>query len=336
MDTVPQRVAIVRALPGLGDMLCAVPAWRALRAAWPNAHITLIGLPSARWITARFPQYIDRVMVMPGFPGLPDQPLAVEDVPPFLTIMQHERFDLALQMHGSGTTSNVLTMLLGARTAAGFAAPGHYRPAAQAFIPYPPHEHEVLRHLRLIDSLGVPLQGDWLEFGVTLADRQGLQAVDGAHGLQPGEYVCIHPGASTPTRRWSPHRFAHVADALAAQGLQVVLTGGAAETEIAAAVAQVMRAPALNLAGHTDLGTLAALLQAARLVVCNDTGVSHLAAAVGTPSMVVFLEDARQQWAPLNHERHRSLYDPDGVTVDAVLHNAHELLGHAPVHAVVR
>ncbi len=134
MDMVPQRIAIVRALPGLGDMLCAVPAWRALRAAWPNAHITLIGLPSARWVASRFGQYIDRVAVMPGFPGLVDQSLAAEDVPAFLTAMQHERFDLALQMHGSGTTSNVLTMLLGAHTAAGFAAPSHYRPHPQMFI----------------------------------------------------------------------------------------------------------------------------------------------------------------------------------------------------------
>ncbi len=335
MDMVPQRIAIVRALPGLGDMLCAVPAWRALRAAWPNAHITLIGLPSARWVASRFGQYIDRVAVMPGFPGLVDQPLAVEDVPAFLTAMQHERFDLALQMHGSGTTSNVLTMLLGAHTAAGFVVSGHYRPHPQMFIPYPTHEHEVVRQLRLIESLGVPLQGDWLEFPITPIDRQALGAIDGTYVLQPSEYVCVHPGASTPTRCWPPQQFARVADALAEQGLQVVLTGSDAERELAATVARAMRAPALNLAGRTELGALGALLHRARFLVCNDTGVSHLAAAVGTASVVIFLEDARRQWAPLNHDRHRSLYDWDGVTVDAVLHQAQDVLWRTPARALV-
>lgn len=325
----PQRMVIVRALPGLGDMLCAVPAWRALRAALPSAHLTLIGLPNTTWIASRFAQYIDRVVVMPGFPGLADQPLAVEKVPAFLAAMQHERFDLALQMHGSGTTSNVLTMLLGASMTAGFAAPGHYRPDPQRFIPYDQHEHEVWRQLRLIESLGVPLQGDWLEFPITPADRQALHAVDGTQVLHNGEYVCIHSGASTPARRWAPQHFAAVADALAKQGLRVVLTGGAAELELAAAVTYAMHALALNLAGRTELGALAALLSGARLVVCNDTGVSHLAAALRVPSVVIFQEDARRQWAPLDRQRHRSLYDPNGVRVDAVLHEANDLLRQA-------
>jgi ADP-heptose:LPS heptosyltransferase len=249
--------------------------------------------------------------------------------------MHLERQIEALQMHGSGTTSNVLTMLLGAHTTAGFAAPGHYRPDPQTFIAYPPHEHEVARQLRLIEALGVPLQGDWLEFPITPVDRQALQAIDGAHVLQPGEYVCVHPGASTPTHCWPPQRFARVADALAEQGLQVVLTGSAAERELAATVAQAMRAPALNLAGRTELGALGALLHQSRLVVCNDTGVSHLAAAVGTTSVVIFMEDARRQWAPLNHHRHRALYDPRGVTVDAVLHHAQDLLWRVSVRALV-
>ncbi len=85
-----------------------------------------------------------------------------------------------------------------------------------------------------------------------------------------------------------------------------------------------------NLAGRTELGSLGALLSDARLVICNDTGVSHLAAALSVPSVVVFLEDACRQWAPLNHWCHRSLYDPNGVSIDAVLRHAHDLLQHAP------
>lgn len=326
----PQRIAILRALPGLGDLLCVIPAWRALRVALPDAHITLIGLPAMRWVAQRFGKYIDEYVALPGFPGLPDQSVAVDQLPAFFAAMQTRRFDWAIQMHGSGTITNPLTVLLGARTTAGFYVPGQFRPDAERFLPYPAHEHEVRRNLQLVEYLGMPGQGEQSEWPVLDADRQALHAIEAVRELRPHSYVCIHAGASTPARRWSPEQFAAVADALAAHGLQIVLTGVAAETDVAEAVARAMRAPALNLAGRTDVGSLAALLSAARLVVCNDTGVSHLAAALAVPSVVVFVEDARRQWAPLDHERHRSLGDPNGVPVDAVLRHAHDLVQHVP------
>jgi ADP-heptose:LPS heptosyltransferase len=79
------------------------------------------------------------------------------------------------------------------------------------------------------------------------------------------------------TRRWLPQRFAEVADRLAASGIRIVLTGSPDEAEVVQAVHQAMRMPALNLCGKTDLGGLAALLAQARLVVSNDTGISHVA-----------------------------------------------------------
>jgi len=326
----PQRVAVVRALPGLGDLLCVIPAWRALRVALPHAQITLIGLPGMRWVAERFRHYIDEVVALPGFPGLPEQPPAVAQLPAFFAAMQARQFDWAIQMHGSGAITNPLTLLLGAQAMAGFYVPGEYCPNGERFLPYPAHEHEVRRNLQLIEHVGVPGQGEQSEWPVLHEDRQALHAIDAVRALKSHRYLCIHAGASTPARRWPPELFAAVADALAAQGLQVVLTGVAAEAQVVAAVAHAMRTPGINLAGRTDIGSLGALLSNARLVICNDTGVSHLAAALAVPSVVVFLEDARRQWAPLDHERHRSLYDLNGVPIDAVLRHAHDLLQHAP------
>src|SRR5690606_6854777 len=118
------------------------------------------------------------------------------------------------------------------------------------------------------------------------SDRQDLVGVAEARDLRPGEYVCIHPGARAAERRWPAERFAAVADALAEKGLRIVLTGTADESPTTAAVARWMSTPAIDLAGRTSLGAMAALLQGARLVVCNDTGISHLAAALGVPSVV--------------------------------------------------
>lgn len=337
------HIAIVRALPGLGDLLCTVPAWRALRAAWPEAHITLIGLPWAKSFVTRFRAYLDDFLEFPGFPGIKERQLLVQELPAFFAAVQG-RFDLAIQMHGNGSISNLFTMLLGAIHTAGFYVPGNYCPdegdetkfrsrtsfrretSFRRFLPYPEDEPEIWRHLHLMAFLGVPLQGDQLEFPLTETDFDSLLVISHVHDLWPNEYVCIHPGASEPDRRWSPALFAAVADSLANEGFRVALTGTAVERPLTQAVLDAMQHKAINLAGGTDLGTLAALLNGARLLICNDTGVSHLGAALGIPSVVIFHNADTDRWAPLDRQRHRVVVDEGNGTITAVLDAAKSLL----------
>ncbi len=309
-DQIPQQIAVVRALRGLGDLLCVVPALRALRCGLPDAHLTLIGLPSAAWFVRRFYGYLDGLIEFPGYPGIPEAAVSVADLPSFLARMQAMRFDLAIQMHGSGGASNPFTVLLGARHTSGFFVPGQYCPDPERFIAYPEEEPEIRRHLRLVERLGLPLQGDHLEFPVYGEDRAELARLPECAGLRPGGYVCLHPGAHDPARRWPPKLFAQAADGLADEGLQVVLTGAKEEAPLVEAVARQLAAPATNLAGRTSLGALAALLEGACLLISNDTGVSHLAAALRTPSVVIFLASDPERWAPLDRELHRCLRWP--------------------------
>jgi ADP-heptose:LPS heptosyltransferase len=245
-------------------------------------------------------------------------------LPRFLAAAQAQQFDLALQMHGSGTLTNPLVTTLGARRTGGFHQPGAYRPDPQLFIPWPEHGHEIERCLALTDALGVPRQGLQMEFPVRAADRRRLKALWPQHAT--GRYVVVHPGSQLPSRRWPVERFARVADALARAGHTVVVTGTAGEAGLAAALRRTCPAPVVDLVGRTDLWTLGALLEGARLLVSNDTGVSHIAAALGTPSVVVALGGDVRRWAPLDRERHRVLWRdlPCRPCGHAVCPTAHE------------
>ncbi|MBB6097399.1 ADP-heptose:LPS heptosyltransferase [Deinobacterium chartae] len=300
----PQNVLIFRALPGLGDLLCSVPALRALRAALPQARIELLGLPAARAFVRRYEHLLDGWVEFPGYPGLPER---TPDLSALSRLFEWSRgrFDLSVQMHGSGLLTNPLVALLGARSSAGFYLPGQYCPDPRTYLPYPDHLPEPLRWLTLAQHLGCPAQGEHLEFPLHPHDRQQAARLLAELGLGAGGYALLHPGAQDPRRRWPTGHFARVADALASRGLRVLVTGTADEAERTRAVQEQARAPVVDLAGRTDLGTLAALLEQARLLVSNDTGVSHLAAALGTPSVVVFVASDPARWAPLDRERHR-------------------------------
>jgi ADP-heptose:LPS heptosyltransferase len=315
----------------LGDLLCTVPALRALRTALPESEIALIGLPWARAFVDRYSAYLDNFREFPGWPGLPEQPLCWERTFAFLTAIQAEQFDLVVQLHGSGQQTNPLAALLGSTRTAGCYLPGGYRPDPELFLPYPNEGLEVRRLLKLMDFLGLPIQGEHLEFPVYDSDHQTLAALLGTQLGSLEHYVCIHPGASVAERRWPVERFAAVAQSIAARGLRVVLTGTALEANLTQHIAQIVGPACLDLSGRTDLGALAALLSEARLLICNDTGVSHLAAALSTPSVVLSTGDNPARWAPADEQRHRVLCRDGAILPAEVVEQADELLGETPL-----
>jgi ADP-heptose:LPS heptosyltransferase len=344
LGAAPRRIAVVRALQ-LGDVLAAIPALRALRFKFPAARITFVGLPWAKSFVARVPHLIDDYLEFPGYPNLPERAFDERAFPHFVEQARRHQFDIAIQMHGSGAILNRIVAMLGARRTAGFYPKGNGCPDPVLYSPYPETGHEVHRNLGLMRSLGIPLRGDHLEFPLFLSDVSEADELRKQHRLN--DYIGIHPGARYRTRRWPVERFAAVADALAAEGYGIVLTGSADELELVAKVSQTMKARHVNLAGRTSLGGLGALLRGARLLVTNDTGVSHVASAVGARSVVIVMGSDPGRWAPLNTQRHTTLFEPiecrpcaydvcpighacaTAVTIDSVLAAARrQLRGH--------
>ena len=213
LDVDPKRIAVFRALM-LGDLLCVVPALRALRRRYPQAEIVLIGLPWAASFVKRFSHLVDGLVEFPGFPGLPERDVDVAAVPDFLRDMQARRFDLVLQMHGSGLFVNPLMTLMGGRRTAGFYLRGDYCPDAETFFPYPDHGPEDCAAPQTHDEAGNPLAGQSPRVSLEPEDEQSLADISLPALLLEGEYVCLHPGARYSSRRWLPERFAQVGDLL--------------------------------------------------------------------------------------------------------------------------
>lgn len=160
--------------------------------------------------------------------------------------------------------------------------------------------HQVENYRALASLLGEPSPGDVPHVTVDATWRREAEAL-WADSKRPR--VALQPGAAYgPAKRWAAERFAEVARSLAARGCTVAVLGGPADVEAVRGVREA--APVLDLAGRTSVGVLAALLELADLVVTNDTGPMHLAAAVGTPTVAVFGSTSPTWTAPYG-ERHR-------------------------------
>lgn len=319
-----RRLLLFRPLQ-LGDMLCAIPALRSFRSSFPDAEIALVGLPWAREFTRRFSHYVDRLFIFPGHPGMPERNAAIHEFPRFLRRLHDYRADAAIQLHGNGQISNSLVTLFGARLTAGFSSPASYCPDPRLFFPYP-GGHEVHRLLGLAEFLGCKPSDARLEFPLAVEEQErGRSVLEGA-GLRSLQYICIHGGARAAERRWPAEKFAAVAAALHSTGHRIVLTGTREERGIAEEIAGSLDFPVVNLAGMTELGELAVVLKGARLLLANDTGVSHIAAALQTPSVILFTASERDRWAPLERERHLSVVASEDGVSDRVIHLCRRLI----------
>lgn len=321
VQALPQlrRIGVFRARR-FGDMLCATPVLRVLAAAWPKARITLIGLEQAQGLAQRLAS-VDDFELFPGWPELPGMPWAnAEETRFFQRRMRSRRFDLAVQLHDSGSISNALVAGFGARRNAGFAGHDAWVPVADAqrFVGWNDHGSEVLRLLALTDHMGLSRRGLKLDLPLSTEDRVR------AAPLLPRNrrYAVVHAGARQDSRRWSPAGFATVADRLAQAGLVVLLTGSQEERGLVESVAAQMRHPALDLCGRTDIWMLGAVLASASVVVCNDTLVSMMAAALGVRSVVACVGGAADRGPPLEALRHRMLAPGTGMDAAEALAQA--------------
>jgi ADP-heptose:LPS heptosyltransferase len=328
-----QKIGIFRALY-LGDMLCIIPVVRALRAHYPDASITLIGLAWQRDLVKRFDRHFNHFIEFSGWPGLPEQQFTPKGAVAFLEQMQQQCFDIVLQMQGNGVLTNTMCLLWNGAVTCGLRTEGAYCPDENLFPVSSDQDHEVKRFMKLLDALNVPQQGTHLEFPLLEEEQVLYHSIARKLSLPAHEYVCIHPGSRDPKRRWSPANFALIADQLTQLGYTVVLTGSAQEDSIIREVEAKMKYNAVNAVASFNeitLGVLGAIIKYAKLLISNDTGVSHMASAFSTPSVIIFSRYSPiSRWAPENGERHRIITHDKSKDVRHVWRYVQQQLNYSP------
>jgi ADP-heptose:LPS heptosyltransferase len=262
------RLVVLRAL-GLGDLLTAVPALRALARAHPDHERILLAPAALRPIVELLDGAVDALADTRGVRRPPRSLPAIA-----------QGAAVAVNLHGRGPQSTALLRATRPGTLIAFGAQAHWRE----------DEHEVSRWCRLLNASGIPADPSELDLSPPRDPAP-----------RPGATI-IHPGASAPARRWPPERWAAVARAAPRP---VVVTAGPGERTLARAVAD--RSGAELFQG--DLRQLAALVAGAARVLCADTGIAHLATALRTPSVVLFGPTAPARWGPpAERPQHRVLW----------------------------
>jgi ADP-heptose:LPS heptosyltransferase len=298
-----RKIGVFRALQ-LGDMLCVVPALRALRYAYPHAEITLLGLPWCVDFCDRFNCYVDSFIHFPGYAGLPEQAVDRNEWPVFVNTVNSWSFDLIIQMQGNGTIVNKMLKDHFSAPLAGFHNEAS-KMDPEYFLDYPQGIHEIDRHLTLMKHLDIEPRGRFLEFPILNFERENLQMMRLA--IESKKYVVVHPGSRGGWRQWPTSHFATLANLCAERGFAVVVTGTKDEMSITGELISKLNCKAIDLTGRTNLGEVGALIREAALLLSNCTGVSHIASATRTPSLVISMDGEPERWGPLDKTLHKTI-----------------------------
>ena len=325
-----QRIAVLRG-GGLGDLLMAVPAMEALKAAYPDAELVLVCAPPHTTLLTGRPSPVSEALPLPSIPGIYD-PVNDGGEPPteraFREWLEQHPIDLGVQLHGGGGSSNPFLKSMLPKWTVGARA-DDAEPLTR-WVPYRLYQHEVLRWLEVAGLAGAPPVRLEPSIAVTDADRQrAAQAMP----WSSGPVVAIHPGARDARRRWPAEHFATVVSSCVEGGACVVILGTFGEQELMRAIAERARAglsradaDAVAILCGLEYSALCGVLARCDVLVGNDSGVRHLAKAIGTPTVGIFLLPNVFHYGPFGRSRDRVLMswttrcpvcDLDCVSADA-------------------
>jgi heptosyltransferase-2 len=273
---------LIRGPNWVGDAVLAIPAMKAIRARFPDTEITLLVRP---WVAGLFTSapFVDKVWSETKPSGLADWIRITRDI-------RHRRFDLGLLLPNS-FESALMMFIGGVPQRIGYATDGRQWMLTNAVTTVSERRHQVHYYLDLAKVLSATADRPSIEIAATSGGRDTARRLLAAEGIpRTAPFLVLNPGAAYGSaKRWHEDRFANVADNLAGElGLHVAIIGSEAERAIANQICERMTSATAVLSGKTSLETLIGVLAESSLMITNDSGPMHLAAALGVPTVAIF------------------------------------------------
>ena len=290
MPTDMENILIIKP-SSLGDIVLALPALSALRRNFPNARISWVVRPEFAPLLEEHPHLDEMILFDRKLLGKAwFRPGAFCSLARLIRRLRRSKFDAVFDFQGLFRTA-ALGWLSGCKNRFGMA---NAREGARFLYTHKVEQnqdciHLVDYYLKVIEAAGAP------DLRVEFVLPQDAAAADSArrllreHDIGPEKYVVFVPGSTDADKCWPVERFAALAQKISSRfSVPIVATGMASEASFIDRLSSLANVPVINLAGRTSLKELTALLRAAKLVVSNDTGPGHIAAALGTPLVLMF------------------------------------------------
>src|ERR1043166_1279750 len=292
-----KRVLIVK-LRSIGDTVLSPPSLIALKRFLPNAEIDIL---LEDWVAPVLDGF-EGVKIIPVSSGAPDRMRLMME-------LRRRHYDIAFNLHG-GTTATFFVRASGAKHRVGYAyyqyafLYNHLLKAASDFWQQE-KTHSAEQQLALPGFVGVPVE-DRPKSKLTVTDKGRTARV--SEWLERKNYALLHPGTAFFTKQWPVENFARTAEFLAQRGIKTVAMSSKKESRVLDELKELSGVP-INTFDDLSLPEITALASKATLFVGNDSGMAHIAAAVNTPSVVIFGSSNRDHWRPWTDAPHEIVYE---------------------------
>jgi heptosyltransferase II len=334
-----QKILVVRQHNQLGDMLCVIPLLRQLKATYPGVWISLVASPVNAGVMVNN-TYLDEVILYDKTRYLMQGRLHLLEFRRFVEELRDRRFDLAIVPGTVSTsfTSDLLAYLSGAPVRVGVrslegrenAAGFLFNVARDLDWSGDPRRHQTLRNADIMGGMISPPEDLHCELTLTAEELERGRQWISARSSGTAKRVSFHPGAGKPPNRWPVEKFAALGHALkSSRGAELFVTEGPMDREVARLLDSALNEPVEHIV-NKGIRDVASILSCMDLVVSNDTGVMHVAAAAGVPVVSLFGPTDPHQWAPVTPGNRwiKSVgEDISEVSVEAVLAACEDLLG---------
>lgn len=295
-----RKILVIR-LDHIGDTIFATPAFHAIKEAYPSARLDVLVNKQSKDVVKNNP-HIDRIMTYdaPWFKQKNRRLIKLKEFLRLAKALRGEKYDVGIDLRGD--SRHIVLMLLAAiryRIGYGITGCGFL---LNKEVGFRPNVHEFEHNLDILRAVGIRAVYKKSELFITDEHETFAKEFYTNNGLSEKDFVvCIHSGAGYPSKRWLPKKWAQLINALRQQfNAEIVIIGTKDDKTVSDNIKEIAKTKVIDAVGKTTLNGLAALLKKANLFIGTDSGPSHIAAAVDTPSVILYsgTNDARQ-WAPL-------------------------------------